>query len=146
MSKNKTEQQKLPVDTFIKDGFNFADMLISFKSEALTFLLGTTNGRPNLQYYLHLIATMTITEESETVRGIKVTTTTCQRKLPILSLKELWGMERHQARTFLDKMEQLNLIKRTSDTVTSVVDVVSVCGFHADGRWIGNPSYINKKS
>ncbi len=145
MSKTNTEQQKLPVDTFIKDGFNFADILISFKPEALQFLLGTTNGRPNLQYYLHLIATMTITVDSEDVRGIKVTTTTCQKMLPIKSLRELWGMERHQARNFLDKMEQLNLIKRTSDTVTSVVDVVSICGFHADGRWTSNPSYINKR-
>ncbi len=146
MQKNKTEQQKLPVDTFIKDGFSFADILISFKPEALQFLLGTINGRPNLQYYLHLIATMTITEASEDVRGIKVTTSTCQKMLPIKSLRELWGMERHQARNFLDKMEQLNLIKRTSDTVTSVMDVVSICGFHADGRWVSNPTYINKRS
>ncbi|WP_370788066.1 hypothetical protein [Bacteroides nordii] len=54
----------------------------------------------------------------------------------------MWGIKRKQGRNLLDKMEQLGLISRSSDFVTSIVDVVSVQDGHAMGQVFTNPNRL----
>lgn len=76
------------------------------------------------------------------VRGIRVDTGTCQCSLSVSSLEEVWGIKRKQGRNLLDKMEQQGLISRSSDFVTSIVDVVSVQDGHAVGQAFTNPNRL----
>lgn len=93
-------------------------------------------------YYLYILHTMTIGDKSQMVRGIRVDTGTCQCSLSLSSLEEVWGIKRKQGRNLLDKMEQLGLISRSSDFVTSIVDVVSVQDGHAMGQVFTNPNRL----
>lgn len=139
MQSNINEAALLPIDSFIEKDFPFTDITLRLSAEAIKFLMGTTKDRPNLMYYLYILHAMTIGNKSQTVRGIRVDTDTCQCSLSVSSLEELWGIKRKQGRNLLDKMEQLNLIRRSSDFVTSIVDVVSVLGGHAGGKAYTNP-------
>lgn len=139
MQTNINEATQLPIDSFMEQGFPFTDITLHLSADAIKFLMGTTKDRPNLVYYLYILHAMTVGNKSQTVRGIRVDTDTCQCSLSVSSLEEVWGIKRKQGRNLLDKMEQLNLIRRSSDFVTSIVDVVSVLGGHASGKAYTNP-------
>lgn len=142
MQNNNNEAAFLPIDSFMEKPFPFTDITLHLSSDAIGFLLGTTKGRLNLMYYLYILHTMTIGDKSQMVRGIRVDTGTCQCSLSVSSLEEVWGIKRKQGRNLLDKMEQLGLISRSSDFVTSIVDVVSVQNGHALGQVFTNPNRI----
>lgn len=142
MQNNNNEAAFLSIDSFMEKPFPFTDITLHLSSDAIVFLLGTTKGRLNLMYYLYILHTMTIGDKSQMVRGIRVDTGTCQCSLSVSSLEEVWGIKRKQGRNLLDKMEQLGLISRSSDFVTSIVDVVSVQNGHALGQVFTNPNRI----
>ena len=142
MQSNNNEAAILPIDSFLEKSFPFTDITLHLSADAITFLMGTTKGRLNLMYYLYILHTMTIGDKSQMVRGIRVDTGTCQCSLSVSSLEEVWGIKRKQGRNLLDKMEQLGLISRSSDFVTSIVDVVSVQDGHAMGQVFTNPNRL----
>ena len=142
MQSNNNEAAILPINSFLEKSFPFTDITLHLSADAITFLMGTTKGRLNLMYYLYILHTMTIGEKSQMVRGIRVDTGTCQCSLSVSSLEEVWGIKRKQGRNLLDKMEQLGLISRSSDFVTSIVDVVSVQDGHAMGQMFTNPNRL----
>ena len=142
MQSNNNEAAILPIDSFLEKSFPFTDITLHLSADAITFLMGTTKGRLNLMYYLYILHTMTIGDKSQIVRGIRVETGTCQCSLSVSSLEEVWGIKRKQGRNLLDKMEQLGLISRSSDFVTSIVDVVSVQDGHAMGQVFTNPNCL----
>ena len=131
----------LPIDNFWEHEISFDVASLRFTSDQIRFLFGTTNGRPNIQYFFHALATMTVGSKKETVRGVEVKTTTCERQLAVASLEALWGMKRKQARNLLDKMEQLKLIQRTHDNVTSIVNFTSVWGVWKNNESMKNPKH-----
>ena len=142
MQSNNNEAAILPIDSFLEKSFPFTDITLHLSADAITFLMGTTKGRLNLMYYMYILHTMTIGDKSQMVRGIRVDTGTCQCSLSVSSLEEVWGIKRKQGRNLLDKMEQLGLISRSSDFVTSIVDVVSVQEGHAMGQVFTNPNRL----
>lgn len=142
MQSNNNEAAILPIDSFLEKSFPFTDITLHLSADAITFLMGTTKGHLNLMYYLYILHTMTIGDKSQMVRGIRVDTGTCQCSLSVSSLEEVWGIKRKQGRNLLDKMEQLGLISRSSDFVTSIVDVVSVQDGHVMGQAFTNPNRL----
>lgn len=144
MSKNvnkSAETDVLPIDNFWKHEISFDVASLRFTSDQIRFLFGTTNGRPNIQYFFHALATMTVGCKKETIRGVEVKTTTCERQLAVSSLEALWGMKRKQARNLLDKMEQLKLIRRTHDNVTSIINFTCVWGIWKNNESMKNPQH-----
>ena len=135
------ETDVLPIDNFWEHEISFDVASLRFTSDQIRFLFGTTNGRPNIQYFFHALATMTVGSKKETVRGVEVKTTTCERQLAVASLEALWGMKRKQARNLLDKMEQLKLIRRTHDNVTSIVNFTCVWGIWKNNESMRNPNH-----
>lgn len=131
----------LPIDNFWEHEISFDVASLRFTSDQIRFLFGTTNGRPNIQYFFHALAAMTVGSKKETVRGVEVKTSTCERQLAVASLEALWGMKRKQARNLLDKMEQLKLIRRTHDNVTSIVNFTSVWGIWKNNESMKNPKH-----
>ena len=143
-NKSTVETDTLPIDTPFWEGkptFTNASLVISW--EILQFFMEKTNGRLNFVYYAHLLATITTDHKSEMQRGIKVETNTCEAQLPVASLEALWGMKRKQGRNLLDRMEQLGLIKRTSDNVSSVVNLTNLWGIWTETRMFKNESHIH---
>lgn len=138
VSSTANETSILPIDNFWEQDISFDVASLRLTADQIRFFFGTTNGRPNFQYFLFILATMTFDREKEMIRGLEVKTTTCERQLSVSSLDTLWGMKRKQARNLLDKMEQLKLIRRTSNNVTSVVNISCVWGVWKNGYKLEN--------
>ena len=141
VSSTANETSILPIDNFWDQEISFDVASLRLTADQIRFFFGTTNGRPNFQYFLFILATMTFDREKEMIRGLEVKTTTCERQLSVSSLEVLWGMKRKQARNLLGKMEQLKLIRRTSNNVTSVVNVTCVWGVWKNGYKLENKQH-----
>ena len=134
-----------PIDTpFWKGTPAFTDCSLVISWETLQFFMEKTNGRYNFVYYLHILTMLTSGHKSEMKRGIKVETHACEAQLSVTSLESIWGIKRKQGRNLLDRMEHLGLIKRTSDNVSSVVNVTNIWGIYDNAGCHQNPLHIRR--
>ena len=148
MIKNKkpiADVDILPIDTpFWECTPVFTNLSMVISWEILTFFMGTTNRRSNFAYYAHLLTMISAEESVSTKRGIDIRTKTCEAQLSLSSLESIWGMKRKQACNMLDRMEQLGLVRRTSDNVSSVVNLTNIWGLWSETGCHQNLSHIRK--
>ena len=116
-------------------------VLIALSPEALEFLCGTTNGVSNCRLFVDLLNAMHIETGTTEKRGITITLQPGQVELAMSAFEERWGIKRKQARGFVDRLAQLNLVRRNSNKLTTIIDIICVWRWMVNGRGVQNPLY-----
>lgn len=109
--------------------------------EAWYFLHGTTGGVCNLTYFLSLLSRMSVTEAQNTKRGLSYTVKPGQTDGSMLALSGEWGIGRKAVSRLLEDFSRRGLIRVVSNPMTSIIDMLCVKAWMANGRLIDNPTH-----
>lgn len=109
--------------------------------EAWYFLHGSTDGVCNLTFFISLLSKMTVSEVTNTKRGLSYALHPGQADSSMLVLAKEWGIGRKAVARLLEDFSERGLIRVDSNPVTSIMDMVCVKSWMIAGRLIENPTY-----
>lgn len=121
----------------------FQNLSLNLNVMAIEFLCGITAGKPNWWYLKDLLAKMALQDKTEVKRGISYPIAMGQVDASVVSLEANWKINRKTVRSILDEMEEAQLIRRSHDKLTTIIDVICVSGWFdkKNGR-CSNPVYL----
>lgn len=125
----------------MNDKITFKNVSLNLTAEALEYLCGTTAGTANIIFFKDLLSRMTDTKTTVLKRGISIEIRPGQADASMLSMARSWGVGRKVALGIFTAMERHGIIRRNSDNITSLIDMVCVSGWYADGYFHKNPLY-----
>lgn len=134
-NKNKVELPKL----------GFGNIMLNLTADAVEFLSGQTNGTSNFALFHYLLTRMATQTSVVSRRGVQVSLPPGQAEVAMSDLEAIFGIKRKQATNLFNKMEQLNLIRRHSDTLTTLCDFVCVSGWFANKQRSSCPYYLYRQ-
>lgn len=109
--------------------------------EAWYFLHGSTDGVCNLTFFISLLSKMTVSEVTNTKRGLSYALRPGQADSSMLVLAKEWGIGRKAVARLLEDFSERGLIRVDSNPVTSIIDMVCVKSWMIAGRLIENPTH-----
>ena len=109
--------------------------------EAWYFLHGSTDGVCNLAFFISLLSKMTVSEGTNTKRGLSYALHPGQADSSMLALAKEWGIGRKAVARLLEDFSERGLIRVDSNPVTSIMDMVCVKSWMIAGRLIENPKH-----
>lgn len=109
--------------------------------DAWHFLYGTTEGTPNLFYFLSLLSKMVTSTTTIKKRGQEYEIKPGQVDGSILALSKEWGIGRKAATRLLDDFSEHGILTVVSNRLTSVISMVCVSGWMINANNIANPIF-----
>ena len=106
--------------------------------DAWHFLYGTTEGTPNLFYFLSLLSKMVTSTTSIKKRRQEYEIKSGQVDGSILALSKEWGIGRKAATRLLDDFSELGILTVASNRLTSIISMVGVSGWMINANNIAN--------
>ena len=109
--------------------------------DAWHFLYGTTEGTPNLFYFLSLLSKMVTSTAIIKKRGQEYEIKPGQVDGSILALSKEWGIGRKAATRLLDDFSEHGILTVVSNRLTSIISMVCVSGWMINANNIANPIF-----
>ena len=109
--------------------------------DAWHFLYGTTEGTPNLFYFLSLLSKMVTSTTTIKKRGQEYEIKPGQVDGSILALSKEWGIGRKAATRLLDDFSGHGILTVVSNRLTSIISMVCVSGWMINANNIANPIF-----